>query len=303
MRIQPNYNINNRIYAYNDGKSTPFKAQIYSPKNSIFTRINPGKMYLQKMFERTLVISRARIQPIIPALIDITKEIPLNSKKKTTYAWDINDGTRKKYALILHGMSQNVSNLQPLYKEITEKTDFAVFAPEYRGFGKNPKSVVSTKTFAEDTALALEYLKKKGIKQENIYVIGHSLGGYIASQLVQKNPDLGRLILVSSIDSLKKDATNFLAAKNSASPAILYLYEHFKILRSPIERLFKTGDCLKKINTPIDIIHSTNDTVVKSISAERIAKKCKNLQSLHLLKTGGHAWDNQKINTIISILS
>ena len=300
MRVQFNPNINSHI---NTKRTPAFQGHIYSPKQSVFTRMNPAKMYLQKLFERTLIVSRARIQPIMPELEPITKEVVLHSKKKSTYAWDINDGSKKKYALVLHGMSQNISNLQPLYKEIAQRTDYAVLAPEYRGFGKNPDAAVSTKTFLEDTTMALNYLKHKGIKPKDICVIGHSLGGFTASQLVQKNQDVGRLILVSSIDSLKKDATNFKAAKNSFPSVVFYLFENVKILRRPIEHIFKTGECLKKINTPIDIIHSTNDTVVKSISAKRIAEKCKNLQSLHLLKSGGHAWDSQKINTIISLLS
>ena len=289
-------------YRYN-ARRPNFRAHIYSPKQSVFTRINPAKMYLQKLFERTLVVSRSRIQPVIPELKTVTEEVALSGKKKATYAWDINDGAKKKYALILHGMSQNISNLQPLYKEILERTNYAVFAPEYRGFGKNPDETVSTKTFLEDTTLALDYLKNKGVKPKDICVIGHSLGGFAASQLVQKNPDLERLILVSSIDSFKKDTTNYKAAKNSFPGLIFYLFTNVKLLRWPIERVFKTGECLKNINTPIDIIHSTNDNVVKSISAHRIAVKCKNLQSFHLLKTGGHAWDTQKINTIISLLS
>ena len=298
MKVQFNPNIN----AYNH-QSPEFRARIYSPKKSFLTRLNPGKMYLQNIFERTLVISRSRIQPVIPELQPITQEIQLKDRKKSTYAWDINDGSRKKYVLVLHGMSQNISNLQPLYKELFQKTDYAVLAPEYRGFGKNPEAPVSTKSFLEDTSLAFEYLKNKGINPKDITVIGHSLGGFAASQLVQKNQNVGRLILVSSIDSLKKDSANFGSVKNSFPPFVFYLFENFKILRKPLEHIFKTGECLKKIKTPIDIIHSTDDRVVKIISAQRIAKKCRNLQSFHILKTGGHAWDNQKINTIISILS
>ena len=36
----------------------------------------------------------------------------------------------------MHGLTQNVTNLQNVYENIVNRTGYAVLAPEYRGFGK-----------------------------------------------------------------------------------------------------------------------------------------------------------------------
>lgn len=302
MKIQPQssyyrpYNYNNRHC-----NQTVFKSYTFNPKSKIsFANLNPVTLYVNKLFERSLEASRRRIQKVSPKLFPYTKEITLTK----SYAWDINKDDRKKYLIALHGTSQNISNLQALYEAVIEKTPFAVFAPEFRGFGKNKPAVVNEKTFIEDANTSLNYLKKeKGIKPEDVFVLGHSFGGFAASKLAQKNPDLGRLILVSSIDSLEHETVNFeKGTRNKLPKAIRFLFKHFKILRRPLVKLFRTNNCLKDVNIPVDIIHSKNDSLIKPESSRNLAAKCKNLSSLTILDLGGHGMESKKIDTVVSIL-
>ncbi len=304
MKIQSqnyysSYNYNTQ---YRQNYQPGFKSYTYEPAKKIsLANLNPVILYVNKLFERSLQASRRRIQSVSPALAPFTEEIKLGK----SYAWDINKDDRKKYLIALHGTSQNISNLQLLYENVLEKTPYAIFAPEYRGFGKNKPATVSPKTFVEDTTQALDYLKKeKGIKAEDICVLGHSFGGFAASKLVQKNPDIGRLILVSSIDSLEHETVNFeKGTRNKLPKYIRFLFKNFKILRRPLVKLFRINDCLNEIKAPVDIIHSKNDFLIKPDSSKNLAAKCQNLSSLTILKLGGHGMDSGKVDTVVSILS
>ncbi len=303
MKIQTQ-NLYYKPYNYNTrlNNQPGFKSYAYNPVKKVsFSNFNPVILYVNKLFERSLEASRRRIQSVSPKLLPYTKEVTLTK----SYGWDINKDDRKKYLIALHGTSQNISNLQNLYEAVLEKTPYAILAPEFRGFGKNKPAVVSEKSFIEDTSAALDYLKKeKGIKPQDVCVLGHSFGGFAASKLVQKNPDLGRLILVSSIDSLEHETVNIeKGTRNKVPKFVRFLFKHFKILRLPLTRLFRINDCLKDIKAPVDIIHSKNDFLIKPESAKNLASKCPNLSSLTILESGGHGMDSGKIDTIVSILS
>lgn len=301
MRVQAqytSYNCYNRKLAYQN-IPVNFASYKYAPgaKHSIKT-LNPAILYMNKIFERSLIISRKRIQSIMPELKPYTEEIPLGK----SYALDINKDNRKKYLVVLHGAGQNVSNLQPLYKEVLDKTEFGILAPEYRGFGKNKPDIISTDSFLEDTQQALDYLtEKKEINPQNICIMGHSLGGFIAARLVHKNDNLGHLILVCPIDSLSQNSVNIGSNKNMPK-LVIYLLKHFNFIRNSINKIVQTNNYIKKINTPIDIIHSKDDRTINYSSSQNIAANCKKLNSFHMPESGGHGIDSSKIDIITSLL-
>lgn len=267
---------------------------------------NPIKAYAQDVFKRSLIASARTISSTIPELKPITKEVNLKiSDKETTYAWDIQNKNSKKYVIYMHGASQNITNIQNLYKNIIENTDFSILAPEYRGFGKNKTGKVNSKTLLEDARAALKYLKEeKQIKEKDIVVIGHSMGAYPAVLLTNKEPKLGRLMLVSPIGSVAKQPLdiNVWFAKRMP-PLVKFLFKNFKVLRTSLSDFFQIETLVKKIKMPIDIIHAQNDRLIKYTSSEALANNCQKLNSLTILKQGGHKMETNKINTIISLLS
>jgi esterase/lipase len=293
----PNY-VQNRK---RPSKSVPFMGYVYSPKRCFLSELNPIKFAADKLFERSLFASRRRLLPVSPELEKYTKEVPLAG----TYAWDINPDNREKYVMILHGTGQNISNLQLLYKAIINQTDYAILAPEYRGFGKNKPSNISPETFLEDTTNALDYLKdKKSIKLSNITLIGHSFGGFAASQLANKNQGLEHLILVSTFDSLSPNIINFnKATKGQSSKMLELIFKHIDFLKKSLDSIFSSNHCIKKLKVPVSILHSVNDKLVNVKSSENLAGMCKNLKGAYYLPTGGHAMDKTKIDTLVKILN
>ncbi len=312
MNIQP---INNYSVSYNSRQHTAQKMLPYSsvgfqakiPVSDDFATPskNPIVKYAYDIFKRSLIASARNIMPITPELKPITKEVPLKvSSKEKTYAWDIENKIPDKYVLYLHGASQNITNIQNLYKSIIDNTDFSVLALEYRGFGRNHASKISSHSFEEDVNSALSYLEnEKRIKEENIFVVGHSMGSYLAALIASKKPNLGRLVLVAPLGSVAEHPfdVNFWFTKRMP-PLVKFLFKNFKILRRPLTNFFKIENHIKKSQVPTDIIHAQNDRLIKYKSSEKIATLCPNLHSLQILKHGGHKMEGNKINTILSIL-
>lgn len=285
-------------YKYN----TPAcKGYTYRP-NKKLVHLNPVKYQLDKWFGKSVKLSREKFCPIEADLKSFVDEIELENNGIKTYAFDIKNNPNK-YLLFLHGLGQNISFLQPLIKKIISETDYSVLIPEYRGFGKNPKSKINKKTFYEDSQMALDYLTKdKQVNPENICITGHSFGGFIATQLANKNPDLKQLILIASVDSLSSEIMNSSVVKHISAP-VLKLLKNFRPLRAYLTRIFDTTKLIKTTRVPTDIIHSENDRVINAMAAKHLAENSANLKSLTLLQKGGHILEPEKIGELLALLS
>lgn len=283
-----------------------FKGMTYNPEG-IKSTINPARVYINKFIGRTLATSKKSIRLPEPDIAPITHVVRLRDDKGNgTYAWDINDGSRKKYVMIMHGLSQNITTIQHLYQQIIEKTDYAILAPEYRGFGENPTEKIKPSTFLEDNTRALEYLKQdKNISPKNIRIVGYSFGGSPATQLAMKNPDLEGLILVSAADSMNNGSINIDSSFQKKLPKFIkMLYNRLSFLKKPFDSFLGTEKYLKRSKLPVDLIHSENDkTVSVSASLNLAVIAGTHTNSRIILPTGGHALDSTKVNAIVNLLS
>lgn len=292
-----------RVSCVNNYNTNPSFDGYTFRKNRCPIYLNPIKYQVDKLFDRSLTASRWRITPIAQDLQPYFEEVQLKSKDVDTYAYDFtNKNGASKYVLMLHGLGHNISALQPLFRRIIMQTDYSVFSPEYRAFGKNPPETISNETFLRDTQAAYDYLvKDKGINPKDICVIGHSFGGFTASQLVKKNPNTGRLILVAPLDNFGDEMVRSSAIKH-ISPFALKLLRNISLLRAYLRNLFNTKKQLEKSTVPVDIIHSMNDRVISYKTAQYLAENTHNLQGMHLLKTGGHVMEEKKMAAIITLL-
>lgn len=283
-----------------------FRGGFYNPKG-VKATVNPAATYINDFIGRTISISKRIIQKPDEKIAPFTKVVRLrNEIGKGTYAWDINDGKRDKYVVIMHGLSQNITSIQHLYKQIFEQTDYAILAPEYRGFGENPPEIIKPKTFYQDNTLALEYLKQnRGILPENIRILGYSFGGSPATRLAVNNPDLGGLILVSAADAMKHGSVNIDSSFKKKLPDIVeFLYNNVSFIRSPLAGFLEAEKYLKRLKLPVDIIHSQNDkTVLVSASSNLARVAGSNTRSCIILPNGGHSLDSKKADAIVSLLN
>jgi pimeloyl-ACP methyl ester carboxylesterase len=104
------------------------------------------------------------------------------------------DEGRGEVLLLLHGMAGSSQTWRSLIKPLSRQ--FRVIAPDLPGHGEStkPRSDYSLGAFA---ALLRDLLDELGVSRATI--VGHSLGGGVAMQLLYQHPDYAqRLILIGS---------------------------------------------------------------------------------------------------------
>lgn len=261
----------------------------------LINKFSPLNFYMEKAFDRFTYISKNRWMPVDESLKSHLKIFNFTKGKNTTEVWDINPNNTEKYVIFYHGLGQNVSSNQEMYKKIIEK-GYAVLAPEYGAFG-NSTGKLSKKTITENAKAAIEYLNKKGISNNNIGVVGFSMGSFPAIDTAYRNKNIKFLVLISPFNSMRNEAEVLAKGTTVRLPKIIrYSLKKCPFLLNHLDTIFKTKSKIKKINAPVYLIHSENDKIVSKKSSEELAKNAINLKEFILLEKGGHTIEEYKLN-------
>lgn len=290
------------IYPINNFNVTANKKNVQNSNNINFNGLNntlnklsPYNLYMEKVFDRYTHISKNRWMPIDNLIKPNLKVITLSKGKHKIEAWEINPNNNNKYVIFYHGLGQNISSNQEMYKKILNK-GYGLLAPEYGSFGKNTDKM-DAKSIKLHTEMAIEYLQKKGIQNQNIGIIGFSMGSFPAIETAAKTKNLKFLLLISPFNSLKNEIEMITKGSTIRLPKLIkYSINKFPFLLNHIDNIFKNNKKIKKIDAPVYLIHSSNDKIVPQKSTEEIAKKVMNLQQFIILEKGGHVIEDNKLN-------
>ncbi len=266
--------------------------------------LNPVSYYANRYFKRSAQISNKNFTPISDSLADKIKQI----KQDRILAWDINPENSKDYVFFLHGMSQNVSNYQPLY-ETALKNKKAVFAVEYRSYGENKPAILSEDRLRNDVEKAYKILtEEKNIRPENIIVVGHSMGGALAANFASKHEDIKALILLSPIRNMASIGKKFFLNKNigvGVPQKVNKLTNTIKPLKWLLSLRFNSQKKMKQINAQTYILQSKNDSVTPLSGARKLVKSAREkgiLKDFIIFPLGGHKVDSKKVDALNKIL-
>lgn len=299
MLISPIQNTNYSDYKnYNlVGRKTDLRntSTSFNGINGTLEHLSPLKYCMRGILGRFTNISKVRKFNIDKDFINSLKIVSIKTGKGTSQAWDINPNNSKKYIIFYHGIGQNITSNQELYKTMIKK-GYGVFAPEYGGFGESSGTVTAS-SIRQNTIGAIKYLIDKGIKRDDIGVVGFSLGSYPAVTLAHNNKDLKFLVLISPFNSLQNETQVLLKGSTVKLPkAFKYLIEKFPPLIKTLDWSFQTLKKVKSLKLPVYFIHSENDKIISTSSTQELANCSRNLKELVILKTGGHSIDPEKIN-------
>ncbi len=305
MRVYTIQNYNYSRLSKKQKDPIAFKSMLYDP-DSFIHRKSPALNLLDNYFKHTISVSRIawhipdkELEPYIK-VIDIE-----NEKQPHIRMWDINTGKKTKYAIVLHGLNNNITSLQELYKGIFTSTDYAVLAPEYHGFTPNDKKDVclNPKTILRDVDNAIKYLNAHGIPNENITLIGHSFGCYSASELAKKYPDLEDLILICPVNTKVYFSQKIKESKFKSVPASVKNTITGSVwTKSILDSFFNPNKVLRKVKAPVDIVFASSDKYSNSAATNKTANSCKNLRSINTVDSE-HKMSSDKIAKVISILN
>ena len=148
--------------------------------------------------------------------------------------------------------------------------NYDVIMIDYRGFGKSTGKL-SQESMKRDALYVYDKIKEK-VKENRIIVYGRSLGTGLATKVASMNNPKA-LVLACPYFSMSKNAKRYL-------PLIpLGLVMRY---RMPTYKWMKYVDC------PINILHGTNDRVIKFKSSIQLSKLKPDSTKLYPIIGGGH---------------
>ncbi|PXV69096.1 hypothetical protein CLV62_101365 [Dysgonomonas alginatilytica] len=165
------------------------------------------------------------------------------------------------------GMLDSIGVNAPIYTDL----NYDFFVLNYRGFGKSEGKIESEKQFDEDMQTAYDYFKKE-YHEDSIVVFGYSLGtGPAAALAAANNPKM--LVLQApyySMNELSEKAFPYLPVS---------LLQRYK---------FPTNEYLKKVESPIVLIHGQADKRIPVDVSYRLKESLKPTDQLIVFKGQGH---------------
>ena len=189
----------------------------------------------------------------------------------------------KKAVLLIHGFAGGTYDLEELtnYLEIKNYDTFTFTLP-----GHDKRVKVSKDDWIKSTEDNLKKIIDAGYK--NIYVVGHSMGGVLASRLASKHKEIKKLILLAPAFRYITNSTGKfdLMELIKKSPTIVQSYTgsavldrilklHPLCLREFVHLIKENQEVLNDITCPTLIVHGVEDSIVPVASSMNVYNKLK----------------------------
>jgi hypothetical protein len=198
--------------------------------------------------------------------------IAVGTQQKLHAWWLEGNAPDSPAVLYLHGARWNLTGSVSRIERWRD-LGFAVLAVDYRGFGES-SDVAPTEALAyEDAEAAWDYLARMAPGRKR-YIVGHSLGGAIATELARRRGDASGLVLEATFTSVRdmidQSPWGFL-------PVGLILTQNF-------DTLSKIGE----VKVPVLITHGTRDSIVPVQMGERLYEAAKAPKRFLRVEGAGH---------------
>lgn len=188
--------------------------------------------------------------------------------------WVPAEKTNAPTMLYLHGNSRNISyNLENALRYHTLGCNLLLV--DYRGYGRSTGGKPSEAKVYEDAEAAWQYLlKQRGVKPQQAFIYGHSLGGAVAIDLALRHPEAAGLIAESTFTSMQAMGE----LEYGFLPVGLLLNQRFEALQK-----------IPKLKIPLLLIHGTWDKKVPVKMAQQLFEAAPQPKTLVLIEGGEHS--------------
>ena len=216
-----------------------------------------GCMQLEER-ERELTFRPSRVEAgWFSGLPDGVREVILpvgtaaNAPKLDAWWWPA-ERADAPAVLYLHGSRWNLTGQLRRIEQL-HKFGFAVFAIDYRGFGKSDGDLPSEETVYADALAAWHWLAQQQPDPARRLIYGHSLGGAVAidlaARLSENGVDAARGLIVESTFTTLADIAAAIAP--DWIPVRLLLSQKFDSLEK-----------IARVHMPVFIVHGASDRVI-----------------------------------------
>ena len=230
-------------------------------------------LYQGKLLYPT-VNSDTEIDNLIPKIekVNITTSDNLN-----LLGWFHKKDISKNTILFLHGNAGSLENR--IYKlNHFENFDLNFLIIAWRGFSGN-SGKPNEKGLYDDAKSAVNWLKSKGIKEENIILYGESLGSAVAIEIAQ-NKKFAGIVLESPFTSMVEIGKKYY----SFFPVSLLLKDRYVSIKK-----------IKNIHIPILVMHGKKDSIVPFEMGKKIFTSANSPKFYYFSEYDDHMMDYNKL--------
>lgn len=191
----------------------------------------------------------------------------------------------KKAVLIIHGFAGGTYDQEPLFFRLQSESKFDVYNFTLPGHITNLSTNVEYHDWIHAVDKRIDKLISIGYK--DIYVIGHSMGGVLATYAANKYKQVKKVVLVApAFTYLSTEDKSTFSKSLKCGPEIIKEYNPKEIisrfLKVSIQQLKEfekivndSQDNPSKLEVPTLIIQGTSDSLVPYESSENIFNKMK----------------------------
>lgn len=207
-----------------------------------------------------------------------------NGNKITYFEFKPNDNKKNKFIIWSHGDATTAFKKYEYFENLSKLINCTIIVYDYQGYGLSD-GTCNEQNCCQDIKSIVEHIKiKYNIGNNNIYLIGKSLGTGIVVDYISKNNWQNPVILISPYKSILgvkfPNLANYLGFMN----------------------MFNSISKIKKIKCPIQIIHGTDDKLIDISHGKEIYEKLLNKEFQPIWMEGyGHNGVPLDHNLLINI--
>ena len=280
------------------------KLNIFSANNALNlpSILRSIKRFEQNFYENNANRTKHKTYPLKKELRGKIQQKKLLTKDGVQIdVWDINIPKNNDYVIFCQGISSEKSNplLQAAYVKIL-CAGKNVITFDYRGKGKS-SGTFSKEGTKYDMLAVYKYLTAKGVPASKIGVIGHSLGSAVAAAF-SADFQTSFTILINPFSKASDMAKQF--AKVAAMPDIVRkIIQKLPNFLIPLKNSFDNEKSIRKIKSPLCIIHTKDDNVIPVELAKKLYLKSQNNSAKYFeLENGEHELNDEKIDCCIDFM-
>jgi len=187
---------------------------------------------------------------------------------------------KEAYILYLHGNmgSRAQTHRVKLYQKLS-KMGYHILAIDYRGFGDS-EGFPTEEGIVQDSKSAYKWMAER-YPGFPLYIWGHSLGSAVAVQVAawlnSEHSRVNGVILEAPFNNM----TDAILQTPLAAP-VASLIPNFESYLSDVKNVFKSSYWIKKVTTPIKILHDKSDHIINIALGRRLFYASKEVGSCNV---------------------
>ena len=218
----------------------------------------------------------------------------------------------RKAVLIIHGFAGGVYDEESLQYKLNPNWELDVYNFTLPGHERNLTHDVTYEEWLNSVDEHIEYLIKQGYR--SIYVVGHSMGGVLATHAAAKYKEVKKLVLAApafqyldedkhildKIDSLIKNGASIVKAYKGKEIISRMLKVSIPMLLEFAKLVENSQDLPSLVDTPTLIIQGKDDDIVPVTSSEYVFDNVKGKKWLIYVDGVNHEVFNNNKKDIIN---